>query len=465
VRLHLDTPGGVTEALAVHEANRARAVSALRRPPTGRAPEPAIGDALERTRSLLERAILEKNRRGADELAQEFLRLLVPGLEAGAPQPPAPAGAPSRPPQHRPVSRFPFSELQSRLDTATAIIVFRLTEHVSGAWVISRGDIVWRPLSPLRELEPLISRLRWALQSPQDVDDATVKAVAKDAYLALVRPLATALESKEKIVIIPDGPLFGVPFEALVIPEGPEAGSFLLEKYQVSYQLSLGLLEPSTALVGESRAQRLLLVGDPEWPAGGSPEPKASRDRLTKLVAAREEMESVRRVFGEHRTAMLAGEAAQRQVLLGDLGEFTHIHLATHGVVRERDPWESYLAFSGRDGLLTLGDVTKIRVAADLVVLSACETGRGRLLAGEGAWGFVAGFLGAGAKNVVASLWRVDDHSTATLMQEFYRAMAPGFSNYGSAVRTAKLRLLTDPRWRHSYFWAPFVLYGSLNLR
>jgi len=133
-------------------------------------------------------------------------------------------------------------------------------------------------------------------------------------------------------------------------------------------------------------------------------------------------------------------------------------------VVREQDPWNSYLAFSGRDAALTLWDVTQIPLSADLVVLSACETGRGRLLAGEGAWGFTASFLGSGARNVVASLWRVDDHSTANLMQEFYLAMAPAFSNYGSALRTAKLRLLKDQRWRHPYFWAPFVLYGGLNV-
>jgi CHAT domain-containing protein len=96
------------------------------------------------------------------------------------------------------------------------------------------------------------------------------------------------------------------------------------------------------------------------------------------------------------------------------------------------------------------------------VVLSACETACGRLLAGEGAWGFVAQFLGSGARNVVASLWRVDDQSTANLMQGFYLAMAPGFADYGNALRSAKLQLLNGQRWRHPYFWAPFVLYGGL---
>jgi len=94
-------------------------------------------------------------------------------------------------------------------------------------------------------------------------------------------------------------------------------------------------------------------------------------------------------------------------------------------------------------------------------VLSACETGVGRVLGGEGVQSFASHFLAAGAKNVVVSLWRVEDRSTAELMKEFYTAMKPEFNRFGRALRIAKLKLLNDERWAHPYYWAPFVLYGG----
>jgi CHAT domain-containing protein len=102
-------------------------------------------------------------------------------------------------------------------------------------------------------------------------------------------------------------------------------------------------------------------------------------------------------------------------------------------------------------------------VPAHLVVLSACDTGRGRLLHGEGSWGFATQFLRAGTRNVVVSAWRVEDASTAALMEAFYRAMGSGFNAIAPSLRAAKLSLLHEPQWSHPFYWASFVHYGPLD--
>jgi CHAT domain-containing protein len=119
----------------------------------------------------------------------------------------------------------------------------------------------------------------------------------------------------------------------------------------------------------------------------------------------------------------------------------------------------SYIALAGENGNLLLDEVPRIPITADLVVLSACDTGRGRILAGEGVWGFQSQFLSAGAKNVVGTLWRVEDESTAEFMEEFYKG--PDLKEYANALRTAKLKLLRSEKWHRPYYWAPFVLYGN----
>jgi len=116
---------------------------------------------------------------------------------------------------------------------------------------------------------------------------------------------------------------------------------------------------------------------------------------------------------------------------------------------------------AGENGHLQLDELPRTPIVAELVVLSACETGRGRILAGEGVWGFQSQFLSAGAKNVVGTLWRVEDESTAEFMEEFYREMGPELTDYAHALRASKLKLLHSGKWHHPYYWAPFVLYGE----
>ena len=140
------------------------------------------------------------------------------------------------------------------------------------------------------------------------------------------------------------------------------------------------------------------------------------------------------------------------------------MHLATHGEANEAEPARSglWLAWEGTGpGFLSVGDILGRRLSADLVTLSACETGLGRLERGEGVLGLARAYLAAGARSVVVSLWKVNDRSTALLMERFYRPLLTRGMPRESALARAKRALLADPQTRSPFHWAPFVLIGA----
>ena len=286
---------------------------------------------------------------------------------------------------------------------------------------------------------------------------------ATSAFDLLLAPLTTAIEGKSQLIIIPDASAFLIPFDSLVMSTGPDTGKYVIERYAVTYHMSLGHLtrtvEPARHQTEKPRT--VLLVGNPTFP---TPVPSAGpqeRAVLVPLAGAQREIERIREIVGPMNLSVYMGDEARKDRFQERLRQTTIAHFATHGVLNERYPWASYLALAGENGHLLLDELPRTPLVADLVVLSACETGRGRILAGEGVWGFQSQFLSAGAKNVVGTLWRVEDESTAEFMKEFYRQMGPELINYPHALRTAKLKLLHSQKWHHPYYWAPFVLYGE----
>jgi CHAT domain-containing protein len=161
-------------------------------------------------------------------------------------------------------------------------------------------------------------------------------------------------------------------------------------------------------------------------------------------------------------------DAARTLVVDGGLGDRRLVHFATHGLLDSEHPDLSGLVLSlvdekgaPRDGFLRMHEIYNLRLPADLVVLSACQTALGREMRGEGLIGLTRGFMYAGARRVVASLWQVDDESTAELMKLFYRAMLKQGLRPADALRTAQLELSRDRRWAAPFYWAGFVLQGE----
>jgi CHAT domain-containing protein len=162
-------------------------------------------------------------------------------------------------------------------------------------------------------------------------------------------------------------------------------------------------------------------------------------------------------------------KASRATVLSTDLGQFRIVHFATHGILNAKNPELSGIVLSmvneqgePEDGFLDLRDIYNLNLPVDLVVLSACRTGIGKRVRGEGLIGLTRGFMYAGSPRVVASLWRVDDEATAELMKRFYRYMLKNRMTAAAALRQARVELMNArEQWRSPYYWAGFVLQGD----
>ncbi|HEX7899456.1 MAG TPA: CHAT domain-containing protein [Planctomycetota bacterium] len=261
-------------------------------------------------------------------------------------------------------------------------------------------------------------------------------------YAALLKPVEAALEGVDHVVISPDGFLHGMPFQAL---RGPD-GKAWIERVSLSYAPSATAFLRTSARKPAAEGP-WLIVGDPEMPGG-----------FTPLEAARREAETLAERAG---VKALTGAAASETRVRESLGRARRIHLATHGRVDEAVPLSSFVVLAsggGHDGYLQARELAELELKAELLVLSACETARGREVSGEGVLGLSWSAFVAGVPTLVMSQWAVADDSTAALMRAFYDALDA--SGPAPALRAAQRALLKDPKTSHPYYWAPFVLSG-----
>jgi CHAT domain-containing protein/Tfp pilus assembly protein PilF len=348
------------------------------------------------------------------------------------------------------------------------------------------------PLPGRDDIADGISRL-----TDRDTFDSQRKARAAgaQAYELLLTPVKERIKGKD-LVVVPGGQLCYVPFEALV-----EDGRFLIEKHRIRYAPSLTALH-LVRLWEQTRdkPQRpLWAMADPVYDksdqraAGKSDLDQETRDALAKYLAhadrgpaageayARlrftgQEAEAIRARLGaadaDVLTGLQASEAAVKAASeKGLLARARYVHFATHGILGldTGQPPALVLSLVGNDGardedggindgFLRLDEVTRLRLNADLVVLSACETGKGRLYAGEGVSGLARAFLYAGSRGVVCSLWAVDDRETAAFMADLYGGLKDGKAA-ADALRAAKLAMIRAGK--PPVYWAPFILIGE----
>ena len=190
---------------------------------------------------------------------------------------------------------------------------------------------------------------------------------------------------------------------------------------------------------------------------------------LERLPATRYEAETIAQLVEPGSRHVRTGFDANRDAILNhELSDFRFVHFATHGRIDARYPLLSWLAFSrfdesgaARDGLVRLHDIYDLELNAELVTMSACETALGREISGEGLTGLVQGFMYAGARSVLASLWQVPDRATAELMGSFYRNLLEANQAPAEALRNAQLELSSRKRFQHPYYWSAFVLQGD----
>jgi CHAT domain-containing protein len=386
--------------------------------------------------------------------------------------------------------RVGLSSVQRSLDDGTLLVEFALGEERSFLWAVTRETLAAFELAPRREIEAAARRV-YEAWSVLDAGGASAEArIAADLSDLVLSPVRARLEAAKRLAVVADGALHYVPFAALPMP-GPGDGEPLVAGREVVHLPSAGVLAGrgsaadlppgppggAAAPAGATGGRTVAVLADPVFerldpriaaaPSAQTPEPAA--DGFHRLAMTGREADVLASVVPPDDLLLLLGTEARRDAVLdGRLASSRIVHLATHGLVDSRHPERSGLMLSrfdeaGRpvDGFLSLADVYGLRLAADLVVLSGCETALGREIRGEGLVGLTRGFLHAGAGGVIASLWRVQDRATAELMGRFYRALLVHGRGPAAALRQAQVEMARETVYGDPYHWAAFLLQIS----
>jgi CHAT domain-containing protein len=398
-----------------------------------------------------------------------------------------------------------LDEVQRRLlDEETVLLEYVLGDERSYVWVVTRNSLLSYELGPRKEIETAARKLHELIASRQmiygePVTARTERQAKADAEIPvqtdllsklILGPLAGKLE-KKRLLVVADGALQYVPFQMLTAPDG---GGYLVQKYEIVNLPSastLALLQ-SVAANRKPASKSVAVLADPVFEIddprvtlniNGTRPPRAndvhiaSRDagisqdgvQIPRLIASGAEADGIIAAAPWYTGFKAVGFDANREIVLGSqLANYRIIHFATHGLINSERPELSGIVLSlfdneghPQNGFLRLHDIYNLHLPADLVVLSACSTGLGKDVRGEGLIGLTRGFMYAGASGVIASLWKVDDDATAELMKHFYEALFQKGMTPAAALRYAQLTLSQNKRWQSPYYWAGFVIQGQ----
>jgi CHAT domain-containing protein/uncharacterized protein HemY len=364
-------------------------------------------------------------------------------------------------------------------DKNTVILEYSVGDSSSSLWAITRSAYQLFRLPGRKVLQEQIESFRFALLSPDQTNNDFITRGGYSLYRQLLQPAEPYLTKKSKLIIIPDGILNYLPFEVLLTDNkgiGPgnlySALPFLVKKYPVSYVQSASVLkslisEKSVAKISEPDNKKLVAFGDPVYKSENDTS-RSSAGNYQRLEFSAKEIENIASLFKKGNADIyLRNDATEENVKReGELKKFNYVHFATHGFIDENKPDFSSLVLtqdnnSKEDGFLQATEIFNLNLNADLVVLSACQTGLGKLIRGEGMVGLTRAFMYAGTPTVLVSLWSVSDVSTATLMGEFYKNLVKEKLSKTDALRKAQLFMLRDEKFAHPFYWAPFVIFGD----
>ena len=407
-------------------------------------------------------------------------------------------------------------EIQQLLDDNTVLLQYSLDDQRSHLWKLTRTDIKYFPLPGKTEIETAANQVRRALvdlepRRPNETDPEETRKRRQAArvnfapYAAnlsrlILNDVAPQLGNK-RVVIVADGALLSIPFEALPLPESVIAPAhqasntaqrpLLLESNEIVYQPSASALAVLRRIPRPNVRKTVAVLADPVLHNNQRTRGKdikqpvhVGKEKLTRslrdigdsdngdftlepLEFSRQEAKDITALAPRGTSMMAVGFDANRRLATSPtLKQFSIVHFATHGILNDKNPELSGLVLSmfdkrGRplDGYLTLRDIYNLDLPVHLVVVSACQTGVGKPVRGEGIIALTRGFMNAGAQSVVVSLWRVEDEATAELMKRFYTHMfGKNSMSAAAALRQAKLEMKDE---YHPYQWAGFVLQGD----
>jgi CHAT domain-containing protein len=287
--------------------------------------------------------------------------------------------------------------------------------------------------------------------------------LALELYRVLLGPAEIQLRHTT-FCIVPDTFLWNLPFQALMTKDG----HFLIEDHSLYYAPSLSVLREMKrkSSANERTDSSLIAFGNPVI---GKDEQR--NEELCPLPEAEAEVNSVASSFSPTRRRVLIGREATERTFRSLASTYSTIHLATHGIIDNRQPLYSRLVLTKsegdpeNDGLLEAREIMNMSLQADLAVLSACETANGTISPGEGVVGMSWAFFVAGTRSLLASQWKVNSASTAELMVNFYKDLnsnQPGTNGMKArALRNGTLTIVKNPQYRHPFYWAGFVMIGN----
>ncbi len=338
--------------------------------------------------------------------------------------------------------------LLRRLPSDLAILSYVVTKRRTWLFVLMHDGQRWQITAHAipATATTLTEDVLWLRESV--LKRRSIAITARRLYELLIAPAEARLQGKRRVCIIPDGLLYSLPFQALM----DRSDNYLVERWVITYAPSLRwlALQPSTSTV---RPQfRWTGLGVARWrpPLPSLPFVRQELGEISKLLGRKKE-DTVRAFLDAQATKARAREALRTS---------RWVHFATHALLEPERAFYSrlLLAPDGDDALRAYEVLEMGRLTAELVVLSACDTGQGRLVQGEGLIGLAWAFWAGGVRTLVASQWRVNDASTAFLMERFYRHLLKGLPP-SDALRNAQLATLRHPSYAHPFFWAPFVVW------
>lgn len=400
-----------------------------------------------------------------------------------------------------------LEEIQKELRDGTLLLEYLLGPDKSYLWVIDGNSFVAHELPPRATIEKAADDVYQLIKTRPTADGLSefnqrYAQVATALSETLLGKVADRLKGK-RLLIVADGNLHYIPFEALPLPapsgSTPDNFAPLVTQHEVAYLPSASLLSVirREAARRQRAAKTVLVLADPVFEAddprvkgttatagfAGNPGYGSSRNadtrsgakvemtRLPRLRFTREEVDAIMSMTPRGQGGLVTGFDASRATALGELPlQFQAVHFSTHARIDRKNPEMSGIVLSmiNREGLpengfLQLHDIYNLNLSAELVVISACDSGLGEDIKGEGLVGLTRGFMYAGSRSVVASLWQVDDAATAELMTHFYREMLAKGAMPTAALRAAKVAVWQQKERSAPYFWAAFVFQGDLD--
>jgi CHAT domain-containing protein len=377
-------------------------------------------------------------------------------------------------------------------DSQTALLQYVVTQNRTYLFVLTkpdRTDPVRLKVYPIevsaRELATRVADFRQRLAG----NSADFKEPARSLYDLLLQPAQAELDGREAIYIVPSEGLWELPFQALI----SKSNKFVLEDHALSYAPSLsvlremkkkavaqrvtgrnderdGSLTKVSATVSPS-LPRLLAIGNPSLSGRTVSQLSFTRGEASfdSLPQAETEVKTIGEIYGARASTILIGNAAREETFKATASKYPVLHFAAHGVLDDVNPLYSRLLLAtesnSEDGFLEAREIMKLDLHADLAVLSACQTARGQVGAGEGLIGMSWALFIAGTSTTVASQWKVDSAATARLMIDFHRNLQsekePLRSGPAEALRKAAIKLMADPKYRHPFYWSGFVVVGN----